>query len=325
MTMHSSSEDFSTTRPLTLIPGWKEEHARLFGHATLALKHELHNTGLFTLDVLAELIDRYPEEKYNLCTMGHDPKNPQWRDGRLDGVRGRDVISAIESGRIWLNLRRVHEVDENYARLLREIYGEFESKVEGLKTFRHNFGILISSPNARVPYHADVPGQSLWQIAGRKRVYIYPNTRPFLEPATLEKIVLGTQHEDMNYETWFDDFAEVHDLEAGDMLHWPLNGPHRVDNDDCMNISVTTEHYTDDIRKSYAINYANGIIRRHTGMKALSRDANGLGAYPKAALALAWRKLNLEKARKFRIMTDFKPDPLAKSGFSDIPAMPKML
>lgn len=323
MTMHSTSKDFTTDQPATLLPGWKAENAKLFSKVTLAMKHELQNTGLFTVEALAELIDRYPEEKYNLCSMGHDLLNPVWRDGYRADVPGEQIIKAIENGRMWLNLRKVHEVDERYARLLRDIYAEFEAKVPGLKTFKHNFGILISSPKASVFYHCDVPGQSLWQIAGRKRVYVYPNHEPFMEQATMEKVVLGTTQEEVPYEPWFDDYAEVYDLAAGDMLHWPLNGPHRVVNEDCMNISVTTEHYTDEIRRSYAVNYANGIIRRYTGMKNLSKDVNGPTVYPKAALALLWRKLNLEKKHKFQKMVDFKPDPKAESGFVDIPAFPK--
>lgn len=323
MTMHKTPEAFSDHRPASLLPDWKDEHARLFGKVTLQLQHELHSTGLFTLDALAELIDRYPEEKYNLCSMGHDLKNPVWRDGYKAEVPGETIIEAIKNGRMWMNLRKVHEVDERYAKLLADIYGEFEAKVPGLKTFKHNFGILISSPKASVYYHCDVPGQSLWQISGRKRVYVYPNHEPFMEQATMERVVLGTQQEDVPYEEWFDDYAEVYDLEAGQMLHWPLNGPHRVVNEDCMNISVTTEHYTSDIRKQYAVNYANGLIRRYTGAKTLSADINSPTVYPKAALALAWRKLNLEKKHKFQRMVDFKPDPKADLGFVDVPAFPK--
>ena len=81
MTMHKSAKAFENSQPASLLPDWKEENAKLFSQVTLALKHELHNTGLFTLDALAELIDRYPEEKYNLCSMGHDLNNPVWRDG----------------------------------------------------------------------------------------------------------------------------------------------------------------------------------------------------------------------------------------------------
>ena len=50
------------------------------------------------------------------------------------------------------------------------------------KTFKRNLGVLISSPNANVFYHADIQGQSLWQIEGVKSVYIYPRSEAFIKP-----------------------------------------------------------------------------------------------------------------------------------------------
>lgn len=308
---------------MQIFSNWKDEHARLFSKVTLRLSHNLGKTGLFTREALCELIERYPHDKYNLCTMGPDPMNPQWRDGHISGVGAEDVLRAIENGCIWLNLRRVHEVSEPYARLLDDIYAEIEDRVPGMQTFRHNLGILISSPNAKVPYHIDVPGQSLWQIAGRKRVYIYPNHAPFIRQQEHERVVIGNQQEDITYEPWFDEHALIHDLEPGEMFHWPLNAPHRVENHDCLNISVTTEHYTNDIRRTYAMNYANGLIRRYTGMKHPSQAIDGLGIYPKAALALAWRSLGLEKRREFKVIAEFKPDPKSATGFVPIPAFEK--
>ncbi|HWN35062.1 MAG TPA: hypothetical protein VNP03_20085 [Pseudonocardia sp.] len=43
----------------------------------------------------------------------------------------------------------------------------------------------MSSPNARVFYHSDVPGQTLVQLRGRKRIWIYPPTAPFLRAETV--------------------------------------------------------------------------------------------------------------------------------------------
>ena len=37
----------------------------------------------------------------------------------------------------------------------------------------------MSSPNARVFYHFDVPGQTQVQLRGRKRIWFYPPTAPF--------------------------------------------------------------------------------------------------------------------------------------------------
>ncbi|MEM7425870.1 MAG: hypothetical protein AAF441_07230 [Pseudomonadota bacterium] len=306
-----------------ILTNWNDRHAKLFGKHTVKLTHKLEDSGLFSMDAIAELIDGYPDSHYNVNSMGSDHRRKQWREGVIAGQSGEDVLKAIAKGRMWINLRRVMEVDERYNALLKKIFAEFEGLVPGLETYKHNLGILVSSPGAQVYYHADVPGQALWQIAGRKRIYIYPNVSPFLEPADLEAIITGQQEEEIPYETWFDDFAEVHDLEPGEMLHWGLNGPHRVVNEDCLNISVTTEHWTSEIRNSYAVNYANGVLRSNFGYSPRSRDIHGLSVYPKAAITMAWKKLKLNRASEFVRKIDFHVDASAPNGMQDVSAYVK--
>lgn len=305
------------------LSGWTDRHKALFGNHTVKLSHRLTETGLFSEDAIAALIDDYPEDKYNLNSMGADPLNRVWREGNVAGRSGREVLKAISKGRMWINLRRVMEVDPRYDELLGEIFADFEGLVPGLKTFKHNLGILVSSPGAQVYYHADIPGQALWQIAGRKRVYIYPNTAPFLAPESIENIVMGTQEEEIHYETWYDAHAEIHDLKPGDMLHWALNGPHRVVNEDCLNISVTTEHWSKQIRNAYAVNYANGVMRNHFKYAPKSRAYSGLSVYPKAALTLAWKKMKLNTASAFVREIDFHIDPAQPNGMQDVAAYVK--
>ncbi len=303
-----------------ILKDWQPHHACLFGKQSLPLQHGLAETGLFTKEALSELIATYPRSHYNINTMGYDHDSPDWREGDISGFDGEDVIDAIDRGRMWLNLRRVMDVDPRYAGLLNDIFSEFERQVPGLQTFKQNIGILISSPKSQVFYHADIPGQSLWQIAGRKRVYVYPAQDPFLPMTSLEDIVLGETEEEIPYESWFDDYAEVYDLEPGQMVHWPLNRPHRVVNEDCLNISVTTEHWTPEIRKSYAVNYGNGVLRRVLGYAPRSRSIEGMAVYPKAAIALFCKALKLRQSRQFVRRVDFRIDPNAPTGISDIPA-----
>ncbi|MEM7214274.1 MAG: hypothetical protein AAF423_01930 [Pseudomonadota bacterium] len=307
----------------SIISDWQPEFAENFGEEARLLHHRLSDTGLFTHEALAELIDKFPPESYNLNTMGYDPENPVWREGTVKNANGKDVISAIEQGRMWLNLRAVDQHDTRYAELLNDIFDEFEGYVPRFETFKRKFGILISSPKVQVFYHADIPGQSLWQVEGRKRVYVYPNRAPYLAPKHLEGIMLGETEEEIPYDPKFDEDALVYDLKPGEMVHWPLNCPHRVVNEDCLNISVTTEHWTSDIRKSFAVNYANGVLRRRLGMKDLSQSISGPSVYAKAALAVAWRNLKLDRSKKFVRMIDFAVDPNAETGIVDIPAYAK--
>lgn len=299
---------------------WTDDHSRDYGRRLVEIGHRLHESPLFTNEALAELIETYPREHYDVNTMSSDRHSTAtWREGDIGGCSGEQVLEAIRNGHIWLNLRRVMLVSEPYRRLLERMFGEIESRVPGLRTYKHNFGILISSPKAQVFYHADIPGQSLWQIRGRKRVFVYPVEPPFISQQEIEKIILNEADEhDMVYDPSFDDRATIIDLEPGRMLHWPLNGPHRVVNLDCFNVSVTTEHWTNRIRASYAVHYANGILRRH-GWRTLSHRTSGPGFWAKAALAAAYKYSGIQKQRRFERFIDFVVDPTVPCGFADIP------
>lgn len=305
-----------------IIKSWTDADRQLFGKQPVLLNHRLEESGLFSEETLAEVIERLPASYYNLTTMGYDHENPEWKEGHIAGHSGSDVIEAIRRGRMWLSLRSLQEVDDRYSQLVDRMFEEFEDEIDGLHTFKRSMGVLISSPKVRVFYHADIPGQSLWQISGRKKVYIYPNSAPFLKPEDMEKVVLGMTEEEIPYEPWYDDHAKIYDLEGGQMAHWPLNGPHQVINEDSLNISVTTSHWSSEIRNQYAVHYANGVMRQNFGLTPQNSQPHGLHVYPKAALALLWKKLNLQKGQQFVREIKFKIDPNAPTGVSTGGAMP---
>lgn len=301
---------------------FEPKHAELWGEHIVNLGHSLADTDLFGDDRLASLIESAPANTYHVNTMDvetHDPRTR--REGIIDGLSGAETLQAIADGHIWILLQNPDQIDSDYADMLRGIYDEIETRIPGLKTFKQKLSILISSPKVQVYYHADVPGQTLWQVRGRKRVYVYPNKPPFLPQDRIEKIVLGEAHEiSLEYENWFDEHASVVDLEPGRMLHWPLNCPHRVVNADCLNVSFTTEHWTSDLRNAYAVNYANGILRNRVGLKHLGQPASGLGLHARMALAGAWKLSGMQKGRAQRFKIDFKVDPNAPNSVRDIPA-----
>jgi hypothetical protein len=82
-------------------------------------------------------------------------------------------------------------------------------------TFKRKLNLLISSPNARVFYHFDVPGQTLIQLRGRKRIWLYPAAEPFLPVTSVENTVRSVSTEGLDYQDWFDEYAEVHDMQPG--------------------------------------------------------------------------------------------------------------
>jgi hypothetical protein len=215
---------------------------------------------------------------------------------------------------MWMNIRRVMDWAPEYRALLDRVFGEFEARMPGLRTFKRNIGVLISSPNMKVHYHADIQGQSLWQISGVKSVYLYPAADPFVDPKNIEKILLRETTERMPYHEWYDEHATVVELQPGEMLTWPLYAPHRVVNHDCLNVSVTMEHWTDEIWRSYAVHYGNGVLRRAIGLRHPSTRADGLAVYPKAASALIWKRLGRQLTGDVVKARDFRVDPTSPNG-----------
>jgi hypothetical protein len=304
------------------ITDWKEHHAKLFGEHTLRLKHRLDESPLLQDDALARLIEATPPEHCYINTMDRKAHNPRTRrEGALKGLSGAEALQAVRSGNIWINIHKPDITDPGYRDVLDAIFTEFEGRVPGLKTYKRSMTLLISSPKVQVYYHCDVPGQMLWQIRGTKNVYVYPNVAPFLSHADMEKIILGEAHETgMPYQPWYDEHAQCIELKAGEMLYWPLNCPHRVVNQDCLNVSVTTEHWTDELRNVYAANFANGLIRRRFPNRNLSRATSGPAFWGKLALAGIYKSAGLQKGRQRKRLIDFAVDPAAPESIRDIPS-----
>ncbi len=292
-----------------IFTSWEPMHSALWGNVPLRLKHRLHQHELFSRPALARLIEAAPKENYMLIETGGRNERKLWREGEIGDVRGADVIEAIGKGRMWLNLLRVNEIDPRYGELLDSIFAELGDRMPGFATFKRINGILISSPRAQVYYHFDTAGQTLWQIEGSKRVYVYPPAPPFLTPENLENIILYNNEVSVEYQKWYDDYATCMELQPGDMAHWPLNAPHRVDNSDELSVSMTIEYATTDIRRRMFVNGANGLLREKLKINP-SRNLSGIDMWAKTAMyAVAAKSGVLARGRSKRRPITFRLDP----------------
>lgn len=283
-----------------------------WGNQTAKLSHHLHESDLFTPDNLARLIERIPQNVSPVNTMsskGNDLKS--WSYCDRTGLSGEEVLDAIERGRLWINMQKLEEAHPRFNELLNDMYSDLAREMPGFTPFRKSLGLLISSPGAQVFYHSDVPGQSLWQIRGKKRIYIYPPVEPFLKAPELENIIRGVTEEEISFDPSFDAHAEIYDIEPGDMLHWELNGPHRVENANCLNVSLTTEHWTPPIRRHFAMNYGNGVLRREFGWTPKSRKITGPAFWAKVAITAGWRAMGMQQKTAFQRVMRYRVDPSA--------------
>jgi hypothetical protein len=244
-----------------------------------------------------------------------------WREGDIGNLSGRQVIEAISRGGLWLNMRDVGAVDSRYRELVDRMFEEIVAKVPGFKTPRgHQESILISSPDAQVYYHADLPGQSLVQISGRKRVWVYPNSAPFITAEHLEDIALFNVEVDLPYKDWYDDHAKVLDIGPGQMLGWQMNAPHRVENLDSFSVSMTISYTNDEIRRAEIVNLANGLLRHRFGYRPRSRNLRGPSYFAKAVMQKLLRDSGwVKRQRNARRPIDFHLDAAQPGKIIDLP------
>ena len=160
-----------------------------------------------------------------------------------------------------------------------------------------DLGLLISSPKARVFYHLDVPYSSLWQVRGEKRFWLYPRTEPYVQPAWLERCVQGTAEGQMPFSPAWDEVSAARTLTAGDMITWPQNAPHRVDNGPMMNVSVSMEFMTPQARVRANVLHANGLLRTRLGWTPEIQARPGPAMAAKLMLAAAHKAALSRKVR----------------------------
>jgi hypothetical protein len=300
---------------------WDDTTTALWGRQPVCIEHRLHQSPLFSRAAIASLIENYPREHYNIFSMSAQKENKfYWRQGDFNGHSGEEVLNTIANGRLWLNLRKANVVDRRYGELLDEILAELAERIPGFASRRHECGILVSSPNAQVYYHVDLGGQLLFQIMGRKRLYFFAPDEPFISGEDLERTSISSAGVDITYRAWFEDYARVYeDFVPGQMVGWPLFAPHRVENYDCLNVSMTMEFTTDTMMRAQIVNLANGALRAKFGWTPRSRAIKGPAFWTKAALWGTLRKSSwLKKTRSGHTKIEFRIDRTAPGGVSDV-------
>lgn len=279
---------------MSIITDWTPQKASRLTRDNLTFTHALHEREMFSDAGLISLLDRYPRDKLGVFTMGEDPIDWQsWRRGSPGDLSGAELLAQAQSGRIWLNLRHTNDYLADYAALEREIFDEKREQA-GMRSFKRDLGVLISSANAQVFYHLDVPLVSLWQIRGQKRVWVYPVAEPCVDDRQLERVVLRETAEQLAFQPTMDDAAELFDLTPGKMVTWKQNAPHRIVNGPMLNVSLSVEFMTPAALARANVLYANGVLRK-TGARPRIQAVPHPTALAKIALARALKASGMTK------------------------------
>ena len=303
-----------------ILTDWDAAKASRFGKELIVGQHTLYTRPMFSDDGLADLLDRYPREAFGIHTMGDQrSENGGFRKGIPGDLSGAQLLEAVKRGRLWINLRNANAHLPEYAALCDKMFGELDA-ANGVKTLKRDVGVLISSPNARVFYHLDIPLVTLWQIKGEKTMYVYPRGGRFAPDPQIEAVVLREQEEEIAYDPTFDEAATKVLMKPGIVANWPQTAPHRIDNGDCLNVSLSCEFMTFDALVHANALYANGAMRRWWGLNpSIERDGN-ITKISKAGLARAVKLFNSRKSFEKQVSPTFVVDLDSENAVRDLTA-----
>ncbi len=294
-----------------LLENWTPEQTERMEKAIFVAHHRLHELEMFSDDALAALVDKQPAHALGINTMGHDPTVNEWQEGLRGDLSADDLLESVRSGRIWLNFRRVMDYHREYHDLVHAIYDELEGVCPGLFTFNRSANLLVSAPGAQVYAHVDSPLNMLWHVRGVKRVWAYPLETGIVSAETIEKTLAGDKSEEIEFQPEWDDLAVVYDLQPGEMVTWPQHTPHRVQNTEGMNVSLSTEHFTKRALRKVNVFLANKHFRTLLPGDFQSTELDGFApAFKEFALRVARRVPGLrpEPTKGFEYPVTFQVD-----------------
>ena len=295
-----------------MLKGWTEDHSDRFQKEILSFQHGLKDTGLFTDEALIALLNKHPHNMLDVCTMGNvdcELYPNRFQTGDFRGVDGKILLEAAKAGKVWINIRRGMNLHPEYKDVLDQMYGGIAEKT-GNKAYNANGGILISSPIAQVPYHFDKTETILWHVRGKKSMYLYPLTEKFIPDSAYEATLLNELEDDLPYRPEYDEEATIFDFEEGQALSWPLNMPHRVDNQTFC-VSVTTEYSTSESGMKNTAMIANATLRHRLGIESSYTKAGPINRQLKSIFGRVIRKAGLAAKVDIVDMVTFKVDPSA--------------
>jgi hypothetical protein len=312
----ANSETNRSIRPQVPLLQWPQGMFKADAPRPQSGRHRLHEMNLFTDDDLIDLLDRYPRNRLQAWTMGSDPlRREDWKAVDTTGVTGQDLLEAVKRGRLWYNILRLDLFDRKYKEIIETLYSEMAAASPGFQPLSPVGTLLLSSPNAMVYYHADAPPTTLFHIRGRKRIWIYPFEERFVSQENMEAIFGSAMDEEVPYSPEFDKEAVCYDLNPGDLVWWPLNAPHRIENMDNLNVSLSTRYQTTESERRKLLYNSKRFLRKRLGLRRLSVRESGLGFYAKSFIYRAYRRLDKgTKVEGYSYRTNLRVDPMSPLG-----------
>lgn len=299
---------------MTVIADWNGTDPRRAKDEIVRFNHRLADTGLFTDEALAKLIDDFPRDQVTICTMERNPRPEiRWTAGDAHDLDGAGLVEAARRGHLWVSPRSAMTKHPTYKKVFDQLMGEF-SRATGMRVLSADAAVLISSARMGIFFHVDPAETMLWHVRGTKTILVYPPKEEIVTEQALEAILLKETLSDLPWRPEMEALATPVTLTPGQAVSWPIHSPHRVLNGDDLNVSVSMEYTTPRSMLANGVFYTNGVLRRRAGLNPTTRGTPEVlkpayWAAAKAIKTLSPPKTNVERSHQRQFDVDLSaPD-----------------
>ncbi|HTK12206.1 MAG TPA: cupin-like domain-containing protein [Xanthobacteraceae bacterium] len=235
----------------------------LFPLRPFEIEHDMANHPLFTLPMLARLVQEMPRDfvEYNSGKVAVNQDPNAVAEVALDPA---EVVRQIETCGAWMVLKRV-ETHPSY-RTLVEMALQSVARARGYSSlseagFYDIRGFLfVSSPHSTTPFHLDGEDNFFVHIHGDKTFAIYDNEdRSIASEEVIEQAL--TRHRNIPYQSSFDARSVAHQLAPGQGVFVPYQWPHWVRTGDKYAISMAVTWKTKDVQRRNDLFVVNAKLR----------------------------------------------------------------
>jgi hypothetical protein len=236
-----------------------------FNRQSFQLTHHLSSHPLFQISELMALARRTAETRprHIYYDAGEVRVNQRWDEIPKSSFSAGDALRRIEECGAWIVLKRAQEdpayrvlLDHGLAELTELTGQDLESVIK-----QKDIIIFITSPKRITTYHIDRECNWILQIHGTKTLHVFDQKdREVLPEEEIERFWAIDNNAPI-YKPKLQNRAISYKLAPSIGVHVPVNGPHWVENDN--NVSVTLSvnfQFKDSVRAN--VYRANHFLRK---------------------------------------------------------------
>ncbi len=232
--------------------------AASFGRGPCAVRHRLVDHPLLTVQAIAELAERLPENRIE-HNLGNLPIVVGQTEAPSASLPPADIARGIETNGCWMVLKNI-EADAQYAALLDATLDEVATRIAGKRAamgLREGF-IFLSAPGSVTPAHFDPEHNLLLQVRGEKTMNVgrFPDSEA--EQLELERYYAGGGR---NID-WLPAEPQTFSMHPGDGVYVPVHAPHWVTVPDNVAVSLSITFRTAATEDAMILHRINGGLRR---------------------------------------------------------------